>query len=181
MLDFDDLLRFDLFQQLIEWLYVSMRDCRKGCRYLETNTLLMEYETQKELQRLMSAQVEEKIEIKHQMRHLHELLRTARRRSGTPTAIREAYVNTYGGFVLDLPPWLEQVEEKRSLLARLRRPDRTTKRHVCLLQEMLTQARQDKDVAPEVIAELHNELGYVLQQGPHPESQAAIRPCSHRR
>ncbi len=38
----DNLLRFDLFQQLVEWLNVSMRDQRKGRHFLETNTLLME-------------------------------------------------------------------------------------------------------------------------------------------
>jgi tetratricopeptide (TPR) repeat protein len=172
MLDFDNLLRFDLFQQLVEWLNVSVRDYRKGCHYLEANALLMEHETDKELERLIIAQVEEKIEIKQQMQHLQALLRDARRRGRTPAAVRDAYVNTYGGFVLDMPAWLEQAEQERSLLVRLRRPDRTTKKHVLLLQATLTRAEQDNDVAPEVIAELHNELGYILLQGPHPKSRA---------
>src|SRR6266487_2501147 len=172
MLDFDNLLRFDLFQQLIEWLNVSMRDYRKGRHYLETNALLMEHETDKELERLIIAQVEETIEIKQQMQYLQALLRDARRRGKTPAAIQDAYVNTYGGFVLDMPAWLEQAEQERSLLVRLRRPDRTTKKHVLLLQETLTRAVQDKNVAPEIIAEFHNELGYTLLQGPHPQSQA---------
>jgi len=172
MLDFDNPLGFVLFQQLVEWINISMRDFRKGRHFLESNALLMERGSDKELERLIVAQVEDHIEMKRQMRYLQALLCNARQRGGTATAISEAYVNTYGGFVLDLPAWLEQAEEARLLLARLRRPERTTKKHVLLLQETIERARQDKEVAPEVIAELQNELGYTLLQGPHPQSQA---------
>jgi tetratricopeptide (TPR) repeat protein len=167
----DNLLRFDLFQQLVEWLNVSMRDHRKGRHFLETNALLMENETDRELERLIVAQVEDKIEIKQQMQHLQALLHDVHRRGNKTEAIREAYVNTYGGFALDLPSWLAELEEQRMQLVRLRRPDRTTKNHVRLLREALDRAMNDRSVAPEVIAELQNELAYTLLQGPHPSSQ----------
>ena len=125
----DNLLRFDLFQQLVEWLNISMRDQRKGRHFLETNALLMEHETSRELERLIVAQVEDKIEIKQQMQHLQALLNDVHRRGNTTRDIREAYVNTYGGFALDLPSWLVELEEQRMQLVRLRRPDRTTKNH----------------------------------------------------
>jgi len=172
MLDFDNPLGFDLFQQVVEWINISMLDYRKGRHFLENNALLMQHGSDKELGRLIVAQVEERIEMKRQMQYLQALLRNARQRGGTALAIREAYVNTYGGFVLDLPVWLEEAEEARSFLVRLRRPERTTRRNALLLQETIERARQDKKVAPEVVAELQNELGYTLLQGPHPRSQA---------
>ncbi len=167
----DNLLRFDLFQQLVEWLNISMRDQRKGRHFLETNELLMERETDRELERLIVAQVEDKIEIKQQMQHLQALLHDVHRRGNKTEAIREAYVNTYGGLALDLPPWLTELEEQRMQLMRLRRPDRTTKNHVRLLRSALDRAQHDRSVDPEVIAELQNELAYTLLQGPHPSSQ----------
>jgi tetratricopeptide (TPR) repeat protein len=171
MIDLDNLLRFDLFQQLVEWLNISMRDHRKGRHFLETNVLLMEDETDRELERLIVAQVEDKIEIKQQMQHLQALLHDVHRRGNTTEDIRAAYVNTYGGLALDLPSWLVELEEQRMQLVRLRRPDRTTKNHVRLLREGLARAKNDVGVAPEVIAELQNELAYTLLQGPHPSSQ----------
>jgi tetratricopeptide (TPR) repeat protein len=167
----DNLLRFDLFQQLVEWLNISIRDQRKGRHFLETNELLMERETDRELERLIVAQVEEKIEIKQQMQHLQALLHDVHRRGNKTQAIREAYVNTYGGLALDLPVWLTELEEQRMQLLRLRRPDRTTKNHVRLLRAALDRAKHDQSIAPEVIAELQNELAYTLLQGPHPSSQ----------
>ncbi len=171
MLDFDNPLGFDLFQQIVEWINISMLDYRKGRHFLENNALLMQHGSDKELERLIVAQVEERIEMKRQMQYLQALLRSARQHGGTAQAIREAYVNTYGGFVLDLPVWLEEAEEARSFLVHLRRPERTTRQHAILLQENIKRARQDKEVAPEVAAELQNELGYTLLQGPHPLSQ----------
>jgi tetratricopeptide (TPR) repeat protein len=171
MLDFDNPLGFDLFQQLVEWINISMLDYRKGRHFLENNALLMQHGSDKELGRLIVAQVEERLEMKRQMQYLQALLHNARQRGGTAQAIREAYVNTYGGLVLDLPAWLREAEEARSFLVRLRRPERTTRRNALLLQVSIERARYDKEVAPEVIAELQNELGYTLLQGPHPRSQ----------
>ncbi len=171
MIHSNNLLRFDLFQQLVEWLNISMRDHRKGRHFLETNTLLMEHETDRELERLIAAQVEDKIEIKQQMQHLQALLHDVHRRGNKTEAIREAYVNTFGGLALDLPDWLAELEEQRMLLVRLRRPDRTTKNHVRLLRGAIDQAQHAGNVPQEVIAELQNELAYALMQGPHPASQ----------
>src|ERR1019366_4989873 len=99
------------------------------------------------------------------------LLQDVRRRGNKTEAIREAYVNTYGGLALDLPPWLAELEEQRTLLLRLRRPDRTTKSHVRLLRGAIDRAQHDRSVPPEVVAELQNELAYTLLQSPHPSSQ----------
>jgi hypothetical protein len=103
MIDSPHLLPFDLFQQLVIWLGTSMRTSRKGRRFLESNQVLLRKEIDWELERLITADVEEKVEMKQQMHHHQELLRTVRMRGGSSTAICEAYINIYGGFALDLP------------------------------------------------------------------------------
>ncbi|HTK07455.1 MAG TPA: hypothetical protein VL485_09815 [Ktedonobacteraceae bacterium] len=168
MIDSPYLLPFDLFQQLVIWLGTSMHTYRRGRRFLESNQVLLRTEIERELERLITAHVEEKVEMKQQMQYHQELLRTAKRRGGTSTAIREAYINVYGGFALDLPNWLEVIEQQRAQLHRLRRPERTTRTHIQLLRQALAHAQLDTEVAPEIVAELSNELGYMLLQGPLP-------------
>src|SRR5262249_30565446 len=53
------------------------------------------------------------------------LLREVKRRGGTLEAIRAAYVNAHGGLALDVPDWLEMVEDQLDTLNEFRRPDRT--------------------------------------------------------
>src|SRR5205807_4773803 len=61
------------------------------------------------------------------------LLQDARIRGETVKAIREAYVNMHGGFVLDLPPWLEEVEQQLAELKRKEHPEQTAEARVSLL------------------------------------------------
>ncbi|TMC21878.1 MAG: hypothetical protein E6J34_08200 [Chloroflexi bacterium] len=163
----NDLLRFDLFQQLVLWLGQSMHGSRKGRQYLESNLSLMEIASDRELERLIDAHAEDKPAMKQQMEQHLVLLQDARQRGGTPIAVQDAYVNTYGGFALDLPPWLNIVEEQFLLLAKLRRPERTRKAQLTLLRDALAHARYDRRVADATIAELHNKLGSTLLEGPH--------------
>src|ERR1700704_2336414 len=67
MLDSSYLLPFDLFQQLVIWLGTSMQTYRNGRRFLETNQVLLRAEIERELERLISAHAEEKVEMKQQM------------------------------------------------------------------------------------------------------------------
>jgi tetratricopeptide (TPR) repeat protein len=173
------LLDFDLFQQIVLWLHRSMCGSRQGCQYLEHNLWLIGAE--RELARLIHAHAEEKPHTLQQMRQHLALLQDARQRGGTQSAVREAYVNIHGGLTLDLPPWLMLREQDRTHLARLwlRRPDRTRKAHVTFLRTTLSQAKNDSAVAPETIAELHNELGQALLHGPHYPTQAAqLQACT---
>jgi tetratricopeptide (TPR) repeat protein len=167
MVDSHHHLRFDLFQQLVLWLSISMRSSRKGYHFLGDNPSLLRIDAEKELERLAIAHAEDKPEMRQPMFNHLALLRDAGRRGGTPAAIREAYINMYGGFADKLPHWLDIIEQHRSLLGRLRRPDRTTNRHLVLLHEALSYARQVEGTEDEIIAELSNELGCVLLQGPH--------------
>jgi tetratricopeptide (TPR) repeat protein len=146
---------------------------RKGRRLLEANPALLQVEADKELERLISAHADEKPEIKRQMHDHLLLIRDARRRDGSSVAICEAYINAYGGFTLDLPPWLADIEQRCSHLDRLRRPERTNRMRTAILRSALAYAYQDMNVAPEIIAELQNELAHTLVQSTHFDTQMA--------
>lgn len=96
------------------------------------------------------------------------LLRDAQVRGGTAQAIREAYVNIYGGSVLDLPSWLEAVEQQ---LESLKAPTgmgseqaKETRRD--LLRKAILRAQNDRGVACETLAELQFRLGNALDEDP---------------
>ena len=144
---------------------------RKGRRFLEANPAILQVEADKELERLISAHADEKPEIKRQMHDHLLLIRDARRRDGSSIAICEAYINVYGGFALDLPPWLADIEQRCSRLDRLRRPERTNRMRISLLRSALACAYQDMNIVPEVIAELQNELAHTLVQSTHFDTQ----------
>lgn len=165
--------RFDLFQQLVLWLSGSMHGYRRGRHYLETNLALLQGTTDRELTRLIEAEAEDKPEMKQQMQRHRLLLQDARQRGGTVEAIREAYVNMYGGFALDLPIWLEEIEQQRHFLNQIKRPERTRNAHISLLQSAFALASYAPDLAPEITAELQNEMGLALLQGAYQYTQEA--------
>jgi hypothetical protein len=173
MADFNDPLRFDLFQQIVLWLNSSMYGHRRGRHYLETNLALLERATDRELTRLIEAEAEDKPEMKQQMYRHRFLLQDARNRGETMEAIREAYVNMYGGLALDIPNWLEEIEQQRLFLKRLRRPERTRKAEISLLQTAFTLMADAPALSPETVAELHNDLGVALLQGAYQQTQEA--------
>jgi tetratricopeptide (TPR) repeat protein len=167
---------FDLFQQMVDWLSISASSYRKGRSYLEKNQMLLHEDIDKELQRLITAHAEDHVEIKQQIEHL-ALIRDIRSRAPAMHSIREAYVNRYGGFTLDLPVWLEEIEKQLLFLKNLRRPERTSRRQEQLLRHALERASADSELAAETRAEILNQLGCVLAQGlhytvPHERQQA---------
>lgn len=157
---------FDLFQQIVDWLYISARSSRKGRAYLEKNQVLLQEGIDKELERLITAHAEDHAETRQQIDHL-TLLRDIRTRTNTIDPIREAYVNRYGGFALDLPAWLEETEKQITFLKKLRRPERTNRRQEQLLRQTLDRISNENNIAPEVRAEIQNQLGCLLAQGAH--------------
>jgi hypothetical protein len=157
---------FDLFQQIVDWLSISARSYRKGRSYLEKNQVLLQEGIDKELERLITAHAEDVVEIRQQIDHL-ALLRDIRTRTTAINSIREAYVNMYGGFALDLPGWLEEVEKQISFLQKLHRPERTSRRQEQLLRQALDRISTDNNRAPEMRAEILNQLGSLLAQGAH--------------
>jgi hypothetical protein len=174
---------FDVFQQLVLWLSKSMNSYREGRHYLEKNTTLVAHETDKELTRIISAHTQDQLEMLEQMHQHLVLLRDARNRGGNLEAMRDAYINIFGGWILDIPSWLAKIEDDLLFLNKLRRPERTKYARITLLQDAINFAEQDERVEPEVLAELLNELGTLLLQSPLPLSHKdhiqAIRQSIH--
>src|SRR2546425_2011140 len=95
--------------------------------------------------------------------HLH-LLRDARKRGTTVAAVREAYVNAHGGLTLDIPLWLEKLEQQWKVLYREGSDERTAARLVSILREALARAEDNPQVAPETRAEMQNMFGGALEE-----------------
>lgn len=146
---------------------------REGCRYLESHRDL--------LNPLSESILERKLEIAEQQRklgntpkeaettlrelrdHLY-LLRDARKRGATVAAVREAYVNAHGGLTLDIPPWLEKLEQQWKVLYREGLSERTASKLVSILREALIRSEASSQVAPETCAEMQNMLGGALEE-----------------
>ncbi|HEY7417589.1 MAG TPA: hypothetical protein VH593_20570, partial [Ktedonobacteraceae bacterium] len=161
------LVSFDLFQQLVLWLNVSTNSYHKGRQYLENTPTLLHIGIDKELERLYMAHLNDRAEISQTLYQHLLLLRRVRQLGGSSGAIYEAYIHVFGGFTLDGPPWLEEALQHHYFLQHLKRPERTNKAHSKLLQRMIARALSDSRVAPEILAEMENELGNTLIQSSH--------------
>ncbi|MFL5592411.1 MAG: CHAT domain-containing protein [Ktedonobacteraceae bacterium] len=90
------------------------------------------------------------------------ILQDIRARGGGIQAIREGYVNARGGFALDLPRWLQQVEREHARLAQQRRPDQTVESRALLWHKALKRANTRSSLEPEVHAEIWARLWDAL-------------------
>jgi CHAT domain-containing protein len=150
-----------LAQALSIWL--SLPTIREQRRYLESPGELLNPDSDVVLNNLLA----QKTGQREQVQRIHEalmLLQDVRSHGETGTrmerAIREAYVNAHGGFALDIPPWLEEVEQR---LATLLKPieeqlEQTAAAKIMLLQDALNQAKDETALAPEILAEIRREL-----------------------
>lgn len=175
MIEARDGIGCELFQQLVLWISTSMCNYRQGRHLLEETKDLLTEETEEAFERLMNGYEEEQGEMRRQIEQHRALLRQVRKRGGTKIAIRESYVNMYGGLVLELPLWLEEIEVQRAELVRLRRPERTAQSQLRLLRTSIERALTDRRVVGEIIAELRVEMGVLLLHNPLPLSQDEYR------
>ena len=122
----------------ITWLGIV--DPRKARQFLETHQELLAFgDTTPTEQHIFSLQesmdqtfLSGVKDLQYLREHLY-LLRDIKKRGSTLQAIRAAYVNLYGGLVLDLPLWLEQQEKE----LRTKLSHKTTSERVSLLSSML--------------------------------------------
>lgn len=74
-------------------------------------------------------------------------------------AIRDAYVDLYGGLVLDTPAWFEDVTHQLDDIRRSNDDDRTrAARRIELIKSALERAQEEQDIAPETFTSLYLEL-----------------------
>ena len=99
--------------------------------------------------------------IQEQSRLL-KLLRKISTLSVTTEAIRATYVDTQGGFVLDVPTWLGVVEQQLNTLGGMRQPDQTAMERAELLRSAIAQSFGKVEIAGETVAELYCLLWEAL-------------------
>lgn len=90
------------------------------------------------------------------MRRALALLRDARQLRATGMTIREVYVDMYGGFTLDLPPWLEEVEDQLEQLRDLDQSEQTDIVRMELLLDSVEYTQEDQTIA--VICQVKNTV-----------------------
>jgi len=103
------------FQKISPWLYAPLD--RRGRAYLECHLDLLDAESDEFLE-LFIAEYREKPEEQNRLRLARHILRDAIKRGKTAEAVRDTYVNVFGGLILDPPAWLQEIEQQwMSLLA----------------------------------------------------------------
>ena len=151
----------DLPATLLKWLNMPIyRDKR---RFLEKHLKLLNDESLAILAALIEqydGQREQQANLREQLR----LLQDARRCGATVQAVRTVYVDAHGGLVLDVPDWLEGIEQRLRELRASGRPDRSAAARTSLLNAAIMRAQNDHHIPPEVLASLHIRLWEALDE-----------------
>ena len=105
------------------------------------------------------------------------LLRDVYQRGGTATAIREAYVNMYGGFSLDVPVWIEEVQQQLGEFASEGFSQGRQTQTSALLRAAIARASTEPDLLPEIRA----ELSFLLQEVLRTFADADVPPTQEER
>ncbi len=151
----------DLSHVLATWLALPTH--REQRRFLTAHTELLHPPSAALLNELLAQEANNSKEALR-LRGALALLEDAQRRGGSAEAIRQTYVDAHGGFALDLPPWLEAVEQQLSELRREGQPHQTAQAYIDLLRDALVQAQHAPDVAPETLATVQHELAVAWQE-----------------
>ena len=100
-----------------------------------------------------------------QIQRTWDMLLRARMLGSDVPAVRAAYVNQFGGFVLDVPDWLETIIQRDEALRGLGRRDQTARLRIALWQEAHKRARIEVAVLePETLAEMAVSLQQALNE-----------------
>ncbi len=162
--------------QLQSWL--NLPTVREQRRFLASHCNLLDAQSESIL-RDQSMQAPDGSEHAKKMREALMLLQDARNRGGTEEAVREAYINLYGGFVLDLPPWLEEVGQHLDDLLDKNQPEQTAQARLALLEETLEKVKRDADSPSEILATLHYELANAWVSHPDIDPTKALETAIH--
>jgi hypothetical protein len=147
------------YQKLSPWLYSPLD--RSGRVYLENHLELLDAESDEFLE-LFIAQYREKPAEQERLRLARHIVRHAIEQGRTTEAVRESYVNVFGGLILDLPTWLQAVEQEWMPLLSEPWTDRRATLGKLRLRDAIERARLDPGVAPTTRAELQFLLGNLF-------------------
>jgi len=148
----------ECYQKLAPWLTEPISRINRV--YLETHLELLASEFEHFLELLIREHHDHPYE--QQLRIRQQLLHDARERGGTVQAVRAAYVNMFGGLILDLPVQLAEVEQQLTTLSCVEWTGRIIA--VCKMQlnEAIECAPLCDEIVPEIVAELQYQLGKLF-------------------
>lgn len=161
----------DQARQLQIWLDLPTPQERR--RFLEVHCELLN-ERSEALLHDLCAQEPADVEQAKRRRETLLVLQDARKRGGTVEAVREASINLHGGFVLDLPPWLEEVEQRLTALLQEKNREQTAEERVTLLQEALEKSQEDVSLVSELLITLQRELADAWRKHPRTDRAQAL-------
>ncbi len=159
------------FKELFAWL--CLPTARERCNYLETHLELLGDEFEQLLALLSIQYYDDPCEQRHLYEH-RSLLAEARARGGTALAIREAYINVYGGLLFALPEWLLDLEVYLQTFASLRPTERMYTLAKLRLYDAIEHVHPEQAFAPEILAELHYHLGSMFAHKEHRMSAYSV-------
>ena len=149
----------DLRHLVEQWLQTP--DYRGERRFLEAYLELLDPHTEDILNDLIIQCAQQPDTVQGLRDHL-TLLRDIVRRGKTITAIREGYVNAFGGLTLNLPLWLEKIEQQLDELRHAKRSSQTAD-CLTLLRTALVRTQKEENTASEVLAALNSRLWSALE------------------
>ena len=162
------MLMIECYQKLSTWLCSSTD--RASRAYLETHLDLLVGE----IERFLDLFIGEHSDAPDEQRRLcamRQLLQDVKARGGTQQAVRDAYVNVFGGLILDLPAWLLEIEQRFTATFSAGWTDRSMADCKMQLRDAINRASMDDQVAPEIVAELQYQLGNLfVNHAPHRSS-----------
>ena len=150
------------YQKLSPWLYSPLD--RTGRAYLETHLDLLNGESDAFLE-LFIAEHKDALEVQRCLRLARHILHDAGARGGTLQAVREAYINVFGGLILDPPAWLQEIEQRWMHILvspQVEWTERSATLSKWHLREAIERAQADSTVVPEIGAELCYLLGNLF-------------------
>ncbi len=154
----------ECYQALEPWLCTPFDRAHRA--YLETHLELLASPVYQFLE-LFTGENKDDSQYEQHLRTCLQLLHDARIRGGTLEAVREAYINVFGGLLLDPPVWLLEKEHLARDLSRFNCSGRMVASGKMQLKDVIEQAERDERVAPEIVAELQYRLGNLFALESH--------------
>lgn len=151
----------EYYQRFAPWLVQPIDQTHR--LYLETHLELLSNEYEQFLTLLISEYSDDPDE-QQRLRIRQELLRDIRIRGISIPSIREAYVNKFGGLILDVPKQLAGIEQHCAATSYFGWTERMVAVGKTRLQHDIVYAQVQRETPPEMLAELHYHLGNLFVQ-----------------
>lgn len=107
-------------------------------------------------------------EMAQELRERLRLLGAVRQAGRDARAITEVYVNLEGGFAVDTPPWLDDLELQLAHIAHTESAHIAAARRVDMWRQALIRLHEEHDIPDVIIAEANARLWDALDDLPHP-------------